>query len=222
MEEEKQMTQEDLADMQMDAFEKNASIIQIPDALMPILRDTLSLNGLRAIEMNGSRCGFRLLDEHVGQLALCIQQSNLLLEALALTYHNLTDESLEYISDALLTPREDEVRTLEHLDLEGNNLTFKGLKFLKLNSSKHCPLISLNLSGNSLQQEGGLAMAEALITNKTIRGIRVNNCGLPLTAVVAISQALCSSAPQVSLSLSLNGIFLYTGGVVFNVECCIR
>jgi hypothetical protein len=51
---------------------------------------------------------------------------------------------------------------LEVLDLEGNQITAKGLHALRLHSSKDCPLLSLNMSYNNLDEEGGMILAEAL------------------------------------------------------------
>ena len=181
---------EDLISLGLDSFEKNAGVIGIPVAHQAIYMQALRNGGLRELYLSGPKCGLRMTDEELGQLVLCLQQSQIPIEALALPYHQITDTGLEYIRDSLMTVSTVQLNTLQHLDLEGNEITVKGLKFLQLNSSDHCPLLSLNLSGNPLGEKGGLAISEAILTNRNLCSLRLNSCGFTLTGIVAISASM--------------------------------
>jgi len=186
----------------LDAFCKNAAIIGIPESNLQLFVNAITEGGGRSISINGSKCGVHLSDEAVGQLVLCIQQSNLPIESLSLTYHNLSDDIIEYIRDSLLISGVNPV-TLEHLNLEGNELTAKGLKYLQLNSSELCPLLSLNLSSNPLNEHGGLAISEALVSNVSLCSLKLNNCGFTLSAIVGLAAGLSGGRRQIQ-ELELN------------------
>lgn len=183
-----------MLDAVLDSFSQNAAIIGISPENLSVFTHALKSGLGGEIALNGSKCGVRLTDEGVGQLVLCLQQSNVPIRSLSLTYHNLTDDSIEFIRDSLLIGGS---TSLDHLDLEGNDITVKGLKFLQLNNSELCPLASLNLSGNPIQEKGGLAISEALLTNMNLRSLKLNNCGFNLTAIVGIAAGLAGGSRQI-------------------------
>jgi len=187
----------DVFSLGLDSFEKNAGVIGISAENLTIFQNALKEGGLREIVLNGSTCGVRLTDDAVGQLVLCLQQSQIPLESLCLRNHHITDDSIEYIRDSLMAASAVQVNTLQHLDLEGNEITFKGLKYLQLNSSELCPLLSLNLCGNPLGEKGALAISEALLTNRGLCSIKLNSCGFTLTGIVAISASMASGGKQI-------------------------
>jgi len=190
-------TSSDVFSIGLDAFEKNAGVIGIPATNLAIFTKALTEGCLREIALNGSSCGVRMTDEDLGQLVLCLQQSQIPLESLALRNHHITDDSLEYIRDSLMAASAGQVNTLQHLDLEGNAITFNGLKFLRLNSSELCPLNSLNLCGNPLGEKGALAISEALLSNRSLTSIKLNSCGFTLSGIVAIAASMASGGRHI-------------------------
>jgi Ran GTPase-activating protein (RanGAP) involved in mRNA processing and transport len=152
------------------------------------------MSTLRSIFINGSKVG-RLTDDQVGSFTHCIVKSNILLECLSLSYHHITDAGLGYICSALMyaAPSSNDPQQsmrLEVLDLEGNLITAKGIPALRLHSNEDCPLLSLNLSYNKIDEEGGMIIAEALSVNRVLRQLLANNCGFTVNATIAIATSL--------------------------------
>jgi len=173
-------------------FASCAQSLQLEARVSSAILSSLRESSLRSVILNGSKCGFRLDDQQVAAITQCLVQSQLLLETLCLTYHAITDAGLEHICSSLLAPQEVDSQSmhLEILDLEGNDITEAGLEHLRLGSSKACPLLSLNLSCNPLGESGGIALAAALQSNRSLRQLLVNNCGFTLNALLAISTSM--------------------------------
>ena len=180
-------------------FRCQTDALQLPPLLSTEISNSLRLSTLRSVTINGgSKEGgaFRLNDEQIGHFSQCIIKCNLLLECLSLPYHNITDIGLGYICQTLLcevpvvADEEQQNMRLEVLDLEGNEITARGLHLLRLHSTEKCSLLSLNLSCNRLEEQGGMIIAEALTTNRTLRQLIVNNCGFSLNATIAVATSL--------------------------------
>lgn len=175
-------------------FLYHADSLQLSTVLSSEFASSLRVSTLRSIIINGSALGCRLNDDQIGSFSHCIIKSNILLEYLSLQYHKITDAGLSAICSTLLygvSPAEDPQQSmrLEGLDLEGNEITAKGLHALRLHSNE-CSLMSLTLSYNPLDQEGGMIIAEALSSNRILRQLVVNNCGFTLNAIIAIATSI--------------------------------
>ena len=181
-------------DRVVDNFLFHTASLQLPQGLTTEFASSLRISTLRSVILNGSKVG-KLNDDQVSSFVHCIVKSNILLECLSLSYHNITDAGCGYICSALLfgvSAADDPQQSLqlEVLDLEGNQITAKGLHALRLHSSKDCPLLSLNMSYNNLDEEGGMILAEALAVNRVLRQVIINNCGFTLNAVIAVATSL--------------------------------
>ena len=164
----------------------------LPSNLCTTVVPVLRMTALRSLELKGSKLEFRMNDELVSSLCQSLSDVGIILESLLLPFNDLTDISCEIISKTLLRPRERDPQSLfvENLSLEGNSITHVGVTHLQLQSNKLCPLLSLNLSGNSLGLAGGMQIATAMKTNRSLRALILNSCGFPLNALIAIATAL--------------------------------
>lgn len=194
MEEQKsdtETTQEVVVAMKLDAWQKNCEVNGLPGQISESIADRLRLTGLQSLELRGSRCGFRLEDEHIGVIAVCLQQTGAQLHTLALTYHLISGSGVQHMANSLLGGIvNQEAITLMRLDLEGNGIKDDGLRHLQLHDSRLCPLTYLNLSGNPLGENGGMVLADSLRSNVTLEELLVNNCDFTLTALVGISNGV--------------------------------
>lgn len=207
MEESKQdQNSEVVLALAIDAFKKNATVMGLGGGIIDSVQESLSLSTLSTLELRGGKCGFRMEDEHVGIVASCLQQARVGVIALSLTYHRITGAGVEYISRSLLggIAATDSIK-LSKLDLEGNDIKEDGLRHLQLHNSSVCPLLCLNVSGNPLGEEGGMVIADSMKTNTTLQELIVNNCGFPLTAMIAIANGIGSQgSDSVLRSLEIN------------------
>lgn len=200
-----------------------AGKLHLPSSLLTEVLNSLRVSTLRSVIISGGSITppeMRFDDAATGHFVRCIQQSNILLECLSLPHHRIGDVGLGYICQTLVygngngngigtagsgsgSDAQLEVQNmrLEVLDLEGNDITGKGLHHLRMHSQEECSLLSLNLSGNCLNEEGGMIVAEALTSNRTIRQLIVNNCGFSLNAAIAVATSLGKQSKMGALVL---------------------
>lgn len=184
-------TQEAVISMKLEAWQKNGEVNGLPPQISDTIAERLRLSGLQSLELRGSRCGFRLEDDHIGVIAVCLQQTGAQLHTLALSYHLITSVGVQHIANSLLGGIvNQEAITLTKLDLEGNSIKDDGLRHLQLHDSRLCPLTYLNLSGNPLGEDGGMVLADSLRSNMTLESLLINNCDFTLTALVGISNGV--------------------------------
>ena len=192
--------------LKLDAFQKNAAIMGLGGNVIESIHMGLSMSALTTLQLHGGKCGFRLEDEHVGVVASCLQQAGAEVSTLSLTYHSITGVGVEYISRSLLggIAATNDIKLMK-LDLEGNEIKEDGLRNLQLHNSNVCPLLHLNVSGNPLGEEGGMVIADSMKTNTTLEELVVNNCGFPLTAMIAIANGIGSQgSDSVLRALEIN------------------
>ena len=65
-----QTTQEAVVSMKLEAWQKNGVVNGLPTLISDTIAERLRLSGLQTLELRGSRCGFRLEDEHIGVIAV--------------------------------------------------------------------------------------------------------------------------------------------------------
>lgn len=136
---------------------------------------------IREISINGSNCGFRLKDQDLNVLADAIQSSNMNVESLSLTNHQITENGLKYL--AILT-----AKTITNLDLQGNDITRIGP--LNLDSPSLCKLKMLNIGHNPLGEVGGLELGNALSKNIDLITLKAHNCSFTLIGLVGVITSL--------------------------------
>ena len=182
---------EALVSIKLESWQKNTEVKRATPQISETIANHLRFTNLQSLELRGNKCGFRLEDEHIGVIAICLQQSSAQLRSLSLSYHMITSTGLQFIANSLLggIVNQEEI-TLTRLDLEGNGIDDNGLRHLQLHDSRLCPLTYLNLSGNPLGENGGMVLADSLRTNVTIEELIVNNCDFTLTALVGISNGV--------------------------------
>jgi Ran GTPase-activating protein (RanGAP) involved in mRNA processing and transport len=173
-------------ELQLDSFQKQCNLGNLSAQLITSLTDALLYSELREIYIYGGRCGYRLTDEDLNTLCVAISSSSIELESLCLPYHRIGDNGLEYICTTFFSS----TGKLQRLDLEGNDISANGMKALKFALGKDCSLLSLNLSGNRLEENGGMILSETFSLNESLRQVFINNCGFSLLATIGICTAL--------------------------------
>mmetsp|Transcript_81869 Transcript_81869/g.128943 ORF Transcript_81869/g.128943 Transcript_81869/m.128943 type:complete len:515 (-) Transcript_81869:36-1580(-) len=96
--------------------------------------------------------------------------------------HKMRDDGVRQLVHFLM-----ENKTLRVLDLRCNELGAEGARHLGTLLSSDCQLVQLNLSGNRIGEKGNMsgaqAIAEALMSNRMLKHLDLNNnglCGEPL------------------------------------------
>jgi NLR family CARD domain-containing protein 3 len=144
---------------------------------------TQQIRDMEAIDMSGNNSiKYRFTDDCVKGLVECLLANNIMVQSISLRHHRLTSEAVLHLSEYFL-----QSLRLIQLDFEGNDIDAKGAEILaSWLLSEHCNLLSLNLSSNSIGEEGGFHLAEALKVNMNIERLLLHNCGLNLKTVVAV------------------------------------
>lgn len=110
-------------------------------------------------------------------------QNNLGLQKLSIQKHKLRDDGIYIIMEHLL-----ENTTLKVLDLNANEITFKGCEAIaKYLKGENCMLESLHLANNKCSDYGAKAIAQAISANKSLIHIDmtyndINDLGLTMFA----------------------------------------
>jgi hypothetical protein len=188
---EQEGTADTIVSMKLEAWQKNGEVNGLPAQVNETIAGGLRASALTSLEVRGGKCGFRLEDDQLGVIAMCLQQSGAQLHTLSLTYHNISSAGIEFISRSLLggIANQEEIY-LQKLDLEGNEIKEDGLRHLQLHDSRLCPLRSLTLTGNPLGEEGGMVLADSMKSNVTLEELVANNCGFSLTSLIGISNGI--------------------------------
>ena len=135
---------------------------------------------------NGSKLfsSNRLQDSHVLAIVKALKIANISLRTLSLTNHRITDIGFESICSSIANRNE-----VLHLDLSQNSIHGENMSALQL-SNASCPLLSFNLSYNPLCRTAGMVIANDLRTNHKLLTLEASNCGLSLSAIIAIATTL--------------------------------
>jgi Ran GTPase-activating protein (RanGAP) involved in mRNA processing and transport len=146
----------------------------------------------------------RLTDISFQNLLKTFIANEIHLETLILKFHRLSVNCVKDIGKYMYIKS-----TLKFLDLEGNDINGDTISPLRLNEKNTCPLESLNLSSNPLGQEGGMALAHALSKNNSVKALYVNNCGIPLTSLIAIFTSISRSTSSSLTAIDEEGNAIY-------------
>ncbi|XP_071741146.1 protein TONSOKU-like [Rutidosis leptorrhynchoides] len=92
------------------------------------------------------------------------------------------------------------------LDLSSCLLTSNNIIKLSSNASLISGIIELNLGGNQLMQEGGIALASLLKETHCLKFLNLSKCQLSLVGVLSILQALSDNTSIEELNLSENAL----------------
>ena len=80
--------------------------------------------------------------------------------------------------------------TLTSINLSDNSIGNEGARAIAQSLEKNCTLTSINLSDNSIGNEGAKAIAQALKTNTTLTSMDLSCTQINSNAVIAIRQVL--------------------------------
>lgn len=149
------------------------------------LYESLKSSSLRALILDGSTAEKRVDDNYLSCVVTALLGANISLEILGLKNNRITTVGVErHLSRLLAASR------IKILDLQGNDIDGTAVQYFTLNTNS-CSLCSLNLSYNhSIARAGGMLIADALSSNKRLKELFLNNCGLDLTTLIAIISSL--------------------------------
>ena len=152
---------------------------------------SLEISNLLELTVHGSKendskhfSSNRLHDSHVQAIVKGLMIANISLHTLSLKNHRITDIGFESICSSIANRNE-----LLHLDLSQNSIHGENMSALQL-SNTSCPLLSFNLSCNPLCRTAGMVIANDLRTNHKLLTFEASNCGLNLSAIIAIATTL--------------------------------
>merc|ERR1711971_1529898 len=114
--------------------------------------------------------------------------------------HRMRDDGVRQLVSFLL-----ENKTLRVLDLRCNELGAEGAVHLGTLLRMDCQLVQLNLSGNRIGEKGNVngarALAEALMSNRMLKHLDLNNNGLCGEALQLLGAAVDQNSTLQSLAL---------------------
>lgn len=129
-----------------------------------------------------------LQEEHTMNMGRMLRVNTYLTE-MYLGKHNMRDEGVRQLVSFLL-----ENKTLRVLDLRCNELGADGAGHLSKLLAMDCQLRKLNLEGNRIGEKdnckGAAALADALLSNRMLNHLNLNNNGLCGAALVALGEAM--------------------------------
>lgn len=100
-----------------------------------------------------------------------------------LSYNSITSQGVPALVELLKAATD-----LSILNVKGNEIDGAGMKLLLEGNLKK--LKRLDVSGNPLDKDGGLAVAEYLQNNKVLQEVWINDCGIDCDVLIAISAVL--------------------------------
>lgn len=168
--------------------DKKQLIVSLP--VYDLANRSMRLSNLKKLTLIGSNLSNedRLTNITFQNLLKSFIKNDIHLETLILKFHRLSVNGVRDIGKYMYIKS-----SLTCLDLEGNDINGDAISPLRLNEKNICPLKSLNLSSNPLGQEGGMSLAHALAKNNSLKALYINNCGIPLTSLIAIFTSLSRS-----------------------------
>ena len=154
----------------------------VGESIAPFLAQ--QLREIECIDISGNNSlKYRFTDDVILGLVKCLLQCRINIQCLTLKHHRLTSTSVKHISALWQV----ENSQLCQLDFEGNDIDERGVEVIaQWLLYSNCTLLSLNLSNNSIHEEGGMILSDAVKLNSTLQRLLLNNCDLNLKAVIAI------------------------------------
>jgi Ran GTPase-activating protein (RanGAP) involved in mRNA processing and transport len=114
--------------------------------------------------------------------------------------HKMRDDGVRQLVHFLM-----ENKTLRVLDLRCNELGAEGARHLSTLLSNDCQLVQLNLSGNRIGEKGNTfgaqALSEALMSNRMLKHLDLNNNGLCGAALLQLASAIDQNSTLQSIAL---------------------
>lgn len=162
--------------------------------------NSLQISDLTDISIKGCEY-FRFTDGHVHIMTEAILKCKMSVRVVSLRNHRITDVGAIQLCQLILPPSVDMLPLLE-LDLEGNDIESTGCHALReCLQSANCNLQLLNLSWNPISSEGGFMLSEAMPSNHSLTTLKLANCDLNLSTLVALTTSLASNVSITSLNL---------------------
>mmetsp|Transcript_15472 Transcript_15472/g.18054 ORF Transcript_15472/g.18054 Transcript_15472/m.18054 type:complete len:1172 (-) Transcript_15472:66-3581(-) len=119
---------------------------------------------------------------------------------LALYRKKILDEEVDVICEYVKNHE-----NIQRLNLAGNKITGIGAtKLAGLLSTKNLRLQELNLNDNFIGDEGGVAFAKALRSNKVLKQLRLSNCRIQDDGGLAIADMILTNDSLVGLEIDSN------------------
>ncbi|KAL6751782.1 hypothetical protein V8C86DRAFT_2769909 [Haematococcus lacustris] len=121
--------------------------------------------------------------------------------AMDLSHNFLTDMATQALASIIKSNR-----TIRFINLAGNDIGPEGAQHLaKALSHPSCSLQAMSLTGNPLEEDGCMAMADMLRVNTSLRALDLNNVGAGVKGLVSVCSALTPDAvePQGQANTSL-------------------
>jgi hypothetical protein len=184
---------------------------------IPEVIESLRSSSLRTLSVSGSK-ELRFDDKQLSSVIDCIVHDEIKLENVSLKHHRLTScrdigTSLLLWTDALYNKADVNTRAkggLKVLDLENNDIDGDGAdEIISALATENSVLESLDLSYNPISSDAGLAIADALKTNSSLKHLNLSHCDLSLSACIAIQTVLRSKNTTLE-TLSLDRPILST------------
>ena len=173
------------------------------------------LQGLSKINLRN----MSLFDDGAWAFASFLHHNSLISE-LDLSYNSISDDGMQAV--ATILPR---LAVLRVFKANGNSFGFDGTRYICGPLSNSKTIERIELSGNSLCDDGAELLAKILLPrNGNLKELyldenKIGDDGAEHLGEGLLQVSLSSSS---SSSLRFKGVILYTGGILCNVEWCIR
>lgn len=143
---------------------------------------SLDATNLMKVTIEGQNYGFKLTDSDIISFTESILKAEIHLIDISFRNHEITDNGLEEI--ARLFKPQGINKTIEGLDLEGNEIKGACFDAINLTSPHDCPLVYFNISCNELNAAGKKAIADVILNNLVLKQLKINSCGFDLSSMI--------------------------------------
>jgi Ran GTPase-activating protein (RanGAP) involved in mRNA processing and transport len=153
--------------------------------------DSLYASRLTAVEIYGTK-DYRLDDASLASLLDALSTSQLYVRSIILKHHRITSADA-IVTKVIRNENRPEDRQLSYLDLENNDIDFKGIELLiNCFGDANSGLETVNLSCNPLTTDAALLISDVVSTNNSpkLLHLLVANCSFTLKGVVALTTSL--------------------------------